>query len=414
MRSFKYRQEYLYAEDTRLVDLAKKTGTPAYVYSRESFYNHFSKLNKAFQKIPHLICYSLKANSNLSILRLLAEWGVGADIVSGGELYRALSAGIKPEKIVYAGVGKTEDEITYAIKKGILLFNVESLEELSLINEIALSLGKGPKVCLRINPDIPLHTHQYLTTGKKETKFGISIPDALKIFSQRIKWPGVHLAGIHLHLGSQIIETAPYEKAIKKIVSFIKKDLEPQGISIDFLNIGGGLGIVYDKEIPATPQKFSRKVLPLLKGIKAKLILEPGRFIAGPSGILLTKVIYVKKSWGKKFVIVDSGMNDLIRPSLYNAYHKIIPLIKKKGKREKVDVVGPICESGDFFAKARVMQELKKGDIIAVLSAGAYGFTMSSNYNARPRPPEVLVHGSDFETIRFRETYKDLIRGEFI
>ena len=412
MHDFNYRHKYLYAEDVRLVDLAKKAGTPAYVYSRKSFYDHFSKLDKAFRKKPHLICYSLKANSSLSILRLLAGWGAGADIVSGGELYRALCAGIRPEKIVYAGVGKTEDEIAYAIRKGILLFNVESLPELSLINEVALSLGKAPRVCIRINPDIEPHTHSYLVTGKKETKFGISIPLAREIFSDRIKWPGVHIAGIHCHIGSQIIEISAYQKALKKIIPFIKKDLEPRGISIEFLNIGGGMGIVYNKETPATPQNFSRKILPLMKGLNAKLILEPGRFIAGNSGILLTRVIYIKESWGKKFVVVDSGMNDLIRPSLYNAHHEIRPLISKKGKRERVDVVGPICESGDFLAKARLIEELKAGDIIAVMSAGAYGFTMSSNYNSRPRVPEVLVNGSSFKIVRKRETYKDLIRGE--
>jgi len=414
MHDFKYHDSYLYAEDTRLLDLAKKVGTPAYVYSQKSFYNHFSKLNKAFQKIPHLICYSLKANSNLSILRLLAEWGAGADVVSGGELYRALKAGIKPEKIVYAGVGKSEDEIAYAMKKGILLFNVESLPELSLINEVALSLGKCPRICLRINLDIEPHTHRYLVTSKKETKFGITIPQALEIFSDRIKWPGVHLAGIHVHLGSQITEISPYEKAIKKVISFIKKDLEPRGISIEFLNIGGGLGIIYDKERPATAQNFSRKILPLLKSLDIELILEPGRFIAGNSGILLTQVLYIKESGGKKFVVVDSGMNDLIRPALYNAHHEIRPLIRKKGKRERVDIVGPICESGDFLAKGRLIEELKAGDFIAVMSAGAYGFTMSSNYNSRPRPPEVLVHNSNFRIVRKRETYRDLIRGESV
>jgi diaminopimelate decarboxylase len=414
MHDFKYRGPYLYAEDTRLIELAKKAGTPAYVYSRKSFHSHFSKLDKAFEKVPHLICYSLKANCNFSILRLLAEWGAGADIVSGGELYRALRAGIKPEKIVYAGVGKSEYEIAYAIRKGILLFNVESLPELLQINKVALSLGRVPKVCLRINPDITPYTHRYLTTAKKETKFGISIPRALEIFSNRIKWPGVHIVGLHVHLGSQITDISPYEKAVKKLTSFIKEELEPRGIILEFFNLGGGLGIVYDKETPSTALNFSRKILPLLKGIKVKLILEPGRFIAGNSGILLTRVLYIKNGKGKKFAVVDSGMNDLLRPALYGAYHDINPLILKNGKREKVDIVGPICESGDFLAKDRLMEELRAGDFIAIMSTGAYGFTMSSNYNSRPRAPEVLVNGKDFRIVRRRETYKDLIRPELV
>lgn len=412
MHDFKYRGLYLYAEGTRLIDLAKKIGTPAYVYSQKSFYNHFSKLDKAFQRIPHLICYSLKANSNLSILKLMARWGAGADIVSGGELFRALKAGIKPQKIVYAGVGKREEEIDFAIRKGILLFNVESLPELSLINKAAFSLGKRPKICLRINPDIEPNTHRYLTTAKRETKFGIPIPEALKIFHNRVKWPNIQLAGIHLHIGSQIIETSPYEKAIKIIISFIKKELEPAGVAIEFLNIGGGLGIIYNKETPSTALNFSRKILPLLKNMNIKLVLEPGRFIAGPSGILLTQVLYIKEGRDKKFVVVDAGMNDLIRPALYNAYHEIKPLIRKGGRLERVDIVGPICESADFLAEDRLVKPLKAGDFIAVMSAGAYGFTMSSNYNSRPRSPEILVHGKGFRIVRKRETYRDLIRDE--
>lgn len=412
MHDFKYRGPYLYAEDIRLTDLAKNVGTPAYIYSQKSFHDHYFKLDTAFKKIPHLICYSLKANSNLSILRLMAKWGAGADIVSGGELYRALCAGIKPEKIVYAGVGKKEEEIAYGIRKGILLFNVESVPELFVINKVAFSLGKRPKICLRINPDIEPHTHRYLTTGKRETKFGISIPDVIEIFLNRDRWPYVSLSGIHVHLGSQITEVCPYQKAIKKIVSLIKKELEPRGIALEFLNLGGGLGIVYNKETPSTAVNFSRKILPLLKGLKIKLVLEPGRFIAGNSGIFLTQVIYIKEGRDKKFVVVDGGMNDLIRPALYGAYHEIRPLIRKRRKVERVDIVGPICESGDFFVKGRLVEELKAGDIIAIMSAGAYGFTMSSNYNSRPRPPEVLVYGRHFKIVRKRETYKDLIRGE--
>lgn len=412
MHDFKYRGSYLCAEDVRLIELAKKVGTPAYVYSQKSFHSHFSKLDSALQEIPHLICYSLKANSNLSILKLLAKWGSGADIVSGGELYRALLAGIKPARIVYAGVGKSENEIAYAIKKGILLFNVESLPELSLIDKVASSLGRKPKVCLRINPDIEPHTHRYLTTARGGTKFGISIPHAREIFLNQSRWPHIHLAGIHVHLGSQITETSPYEKAIKKMGSFMKKEL--RGGAIDFFNLGGGLGIVYDRETPSTALNFSKKILPHLKGLNVKLIIEPGRFISGNSGILLSRVLYVKEGKGKKFVVVDTGMNDLIRPALYGAHHEIRPLVRKGGKLKRVDIVGPICESADFLAKDRLLEELHPGDFIAVMSAGAYGFTMSSNYNSRPRPPEILVNGRNFKIVRRRETYRDLVRGELI
>lgn len=412
MHDFKYRGRYLYAENVRLIDLAAKVGTPAYVYSQKSFYSHFSKLDSAFASIPHLICYSLKANSNISLLKLIAKWGGGADVVSGGELYRAMIAGIPPDKVVYAGVGKTDVEIATAIRKGIFLFNVESLPELEQINKAAFSLGRRPDVCLRINPDIDPHTHRYLTTAKKETKFGIPLSQALEIFSNRIRWPHVSISGIHVHLGSQITEISPYQKAIKKIFSLIKNELTPRGIVIEFLNLGGGLGIIYGKEHPSTAKNFSRKILPLLKGLRLKLLLEPGRFIAGNSGILLSRVVYIKEGKEKKFVVLDSGMNDLIRPSLYGAYHEIRPLITKGEKLERVDVVGPICESGDFFAKDRRIEKLSAGDYIAIMSAGAYGFTMSSNYNSRPRPPEVLVNGRNFRIVRRRETYRDLVKAE--
>lgn len=411
MHDFKYRGPYLYAEDLRLIDLAKKVGTPAYVYSRKSFYNHFHKLDKAFSSIDHLICYSLKANSNLALLTLLAKWGAGADVVSAGELYLAIRAGIRPDKIVYAGVGKREDEIACGLKKGIKLFNVESLPELDLINKAAQSLGKRPEVALRLNPDIEAYTHRFLTTARRETKFGLSFSKVKDIFKADYKWPNLNFVGLHVHLGSQITDISPYKKALKELRSFIKEFLNPRGITIKFLDLGGGLGITYDKEAPSTAANFSRNILPLLKELKIKLILEPGRFIAGNSGILLTRVLYIKEGAGKKFVIVDAGMNDLIRPALYQAHHEIRPLVRKGGQAERVDVVGPICESADFLGLDRLIRPLSPGDYLAVMSAGAYGFTMSSNYNARPRPPEILVQGKSFKVVRKRETYRDLIRG---
>lgn len=414
MHDFKYHGRHLYAEEARLLDLAKKVGTPVYVYSRKSFHDHFFKLEKAFSPIDHLICYSLKANSNLAILHLLAKWGAGADVVSAGELYLAAKAGIKPAKIVYAGVGKREDEIRLAISKGILLFNVESQPELDLINKVSASLGRKTEVALRLNPDLEAHTHHFLTTAKKETKFGLSFSKARDIFYARTRWPYLDIVGLHVHLGSQITRISPYEQGLKELRSFIRQVLRPRGIIIKFLNLGGGLGIIYGKETPSTAANFSRHILPFLKDLKVRLVLEPGRFIAGNSGILLSQVLYIKEGLGKKFVVVDAGMSDLIRPALYSAHHEIQPLVRKSGRLEKADVVGPICESADFLALGRRLRPLSAGDYVAIMSAGAYGFTMSSNYNARLRPPEVLVEGKSFRIVRKGETYRDLLRGQVV
>ncbi|MDD5661294.1 MAG: diaminopimelate decarboxylase, partial [Candidatus Omnitrophica bacterium] len=334
----------------------------------------------------------------------------GLDIVSGGELFRALRAGCPPERIVYASVGKTDEEITAAISKGILFFNVESLSELENINRISKRLSKKVRVAIRINPDVEAKTHKYITTGKITNKFGIDLDSAYKILMLGPKFSNLNICGLHIHIGSQITESAPFVAAIKKVSDFIRR-LQNRGVVLEYLNIGGGMGIVYDRETPQTAQIYADKIIPLLEETGLKIIMEPGRFIAGNAGILVAKVLYIKTTPKKKFIIVDAGMNDLIRPSLYSAYHNILALQKTKGN-EKADVVGPICESGDFFAKERNIPRVKKGDYLAVMSAGAYGFSMSSNYNSRPRPIEVMVSGNKTTVIRKRETLADLIRNE--
>ncbi|MFA4934002.1 MAG: diaminopimelate decarboxylase [Candidatus Omnitrophota bacterium] len=410
MHEFKYKGSQLYCENIKISELAERFGTPLYVYSRKTLIDHYLKLKSAFARISPLICYSVKANSNLAILRSLVEKGAGLDIVSGGELFRALRAGCPPERIVYASVGKTDEEITAAISKGILFFNVESLSELENINRISKRLSKKVRVAIRINPDVEAKTHKYITTGKITNKFGIDLDSAYKILMLGPKFSNLNICGLHIHIGSQITESAPFVAAIKKVSDFIRR-LQNRGVVLEYLNIGGGMGIVYDRETPQTAQIYADKIIPLLEETGLKIIMEPGRFIAGNAGILVAKVLYIKTTPKKKFIIVDAGMNDLIRPSLYSAYHNILALQKTKGN-EKADVVGPICESGDFFAKERNIPRVKKGDYLAVMSAGAYGFSMSSNYNSRPRPIEVMVSGNKTTVIRKRETLADLIRNE--
>ncbi|MEK6563947.1 MAG: diaminopimelate decarboxylase [Candidatus Omnitrophota bacterium] len=416
MHDFKYKNKELYCEGLKIADIARKASTPFYLYSYNTLLGHFRKLEKAFSALKPLICYSMKANSNLAILRALVKAGSGLDIVSGGELYKALLVGCDPKKIVYASVGKTEEEIRQAIAKQILFFNVESLSELELINRLACDLGVNASVALRINPDVEPKTHSYITTGKLTNKFGIDLDSAYDIFKNRAEFVHLKFSGLHMHIGSQIIDGAPYILAIKKIIGFIKK-LKKEAIDIQYLNIGGGLGIIYSNEKPQTAEEFAGKILPLLKSTGLKIILEPGRFIAGPSGILVTKILYIKKTPLKNFIIVDAGMNDLIRPSLYGAHHDILSLRKaESGKRkaEKFDVVGPICESGDFLAKDRQMPELNEGDYLALMSAGSYGFSMASNYNCRLKPAEIMVKGNKFYTVRKRDSYLDLVKKDVI
>ncbi len=412
MHEFRFKGNKFYCEAVPVSALAKKYNTPLYVYSYNTFISHFLKLKKAFQAVDPLICYSVKANSNLSILRALVAQGAGLDIVSGGELFRALKAGCSPDKIVYASVGKTDSEIEEAIRKGIKFFNVESLPELANINRIAGRLARKTNVAIRINPDVAPKTHHYITTGKLTNKFGIDFSTASKIILLGRKLANVNIRGIHIHIGSQITDAAPFVEAIKKVIAFIS-GLRLKGIDIEYLNIGGGLGIVYHNEKPQTADEFAGKVLPILKGSGLKIVMEPGRFIIGSAAILVAKVLYLKKTPLKNFLIVDAGMNDLIRPSLYDAHHEIVPLRAVAGaKKIKVDVVGPICESGDFLAKARNLPAVKSGDHIAVMCTGAYGFSMASNYNSRRRPAEVLVKGGQAKLIRKRESLKDLVRNE--
>ncbi|MFA5411663.1 MAG: diaminopimelate decarboxylase [Candidatus Omnitrophota bacterium] len=411
MHEFKYINNHLYCEKIKIEGLAEKFGTPLYVYSYHTLIDHYIKLKTAFREIEPLICYSVKANSNLAILRALVDKGAGLDIVSGGELFRAMKAGCPAQKIVYASVGKTDKEIEEAIRRGILFFNVESLPELENINRIAKKLNRVPGVAIRINPDVEAKTHKFITTGKITNKFGVDLDNAYKILLLRRNFGNLKICGLHIHIGSQITESAPFVAAIKKIADFTAH-LKRIGISLEYLNIGGGLGIIYNKETPQTAKVYAQKVLPYLKKTALKIILEPGRFIAGNAGILVTRVLYIKSTPRKKFVIVDAGMNDLIRPALYGAYHNILPLRQRAAGRVKADVVGPICESADFFARERVLPRLKEGDLLAIMGAGAYGFSMSSNYNSRPRPEEILVAKDRIFIVGRRQTYNDLVRNE--
>ncbi|MDD5439469.1 MAG: diaminopimelate decarboxylase [Candidatus Omnitrophica bacterium] len=416
MHRFHYRNDTLYAEDVPVGEAARRFGTPLYLYSHGTIVDHYLKIKEAFREVEPLICFSMKANSSSAVLASLVKRGAGLDIVSGGELYRSRRVKCPASRIVYASVGKREDEIDEAIRAGILLFNVESEPELRMINRRAHARRKKVMVTLRLNPDVEAHTHHYITTGKSENKFGLDFNTARAIIRFSNRYKNVDIAGVHIHIGSQITEAQPFVAAIRKTLRFI----DTLGVVIRYFNIGGGMGIVYDKERPQGANEFAAKVLPLFEDRDFKLILEPGRFIVGNSGILVTRVVYIKKSAsGKHFAIVDAGMNDLIRPSLYSAYHEILPVDcprqaggARSRRTVKYDVVGPICESGDFLGKDRVLPELKEGDLLAVMGAGAYGYAMSSNYNSRPRLPEVMVIKNRVHLVRPRETYADLVRGE--
>ena len=416
MHYFRYKKNNLYCENVSIASLARKFGTPLYIYSGRTILEHFRKIKKAFKSLNPLVCYSVKANSNLSILKSLVRAGAGLDIVSGGELFRALKVKCPPERIVYASVGKTDWEIEEAIKEEILFFNIESPAELQNIDRIAKRLGKKVNVALRINPDVEPKTHKFITTGKLTNKFGIDLLSAEKIILQEKKFSNLNIKGLHIHIGSQITESAPFVSAIGKMAKFIKS-LRKKGVDIEYLNIGGGLGIIYHKEEPQTASEFAKKVLPLLKKLKLKVIMEPGRFIVGSAGVLATKVLYIKKTSLKNFIVVDGAMNDLIRPALYQAYHQILPVSKILNSTvrriKSADIVGPICETGDCLGKKRIIST-REGEYLAVFGAGAYGFSMSSNYNSRLRAAEILVKGNKAYLIGKRETYKDLIAREII
>jgi diaminopimelate decarboxylase len=413
MHFFKYKKGELYAEEVPVREIAAKYGTPVYIYSASTLVRHFKAYDEAFDGKHHIICFALKANSNSAVIRLFAKHGAGADVVSGGELFRALKAGIPAKKIVYAGVGKTADEIRFALKSKILMFNVESENELREIDRIAADMKVKASIALRINPDIDPQTHPYISTGLKKHKFGIPIDDALEHYKFAKSLKNIAVVGIHKHIGSQLTKISPFVDALKRILILID-ELAKSGIRIDFLDIGGGLGITYLDEQPPQPRDLAGHILPLLEGRDVTVVMEPGRSLVGNAGILVTKTLYLKEGEEKNFVIVDAGMNDLMRPSLYNAYHHIQPVVKTRRDTIIADVVGPICESGDFLAKDREIPKVNQGEYLAVMSAGAYGFSMSSTYNSRPRVAEVMVNGTKFALVRKRETYADLLRGESI
>jgi len=391
----------------------EKYGTPLYIYSGKTIRRHFKVFDSAFEEISHLTCYSVKANSNLGVLALLAREGAGADIVSGGELERALRAGIPPKKIVFSGVGKTKEEIEKALKAGILMFNVESREELEALGEIAKSLKIKAPFALRANPNVDPKTHPYISTGLKKNKFGIPEEEIIPLYLKSRENPYLEPIGLDAHIGSQLTTISPFVDAVKRLKA-LWEELTSLGFELPYLDVGGGLGIVYGEEEPPPPQEYSSALINELKGLPITLILEPGRVIVGNAGILVTKVLYTKSNKEKNFIIVDAGMNDLIRPALYQAYHRIVPVEDREEEIIVADIVGPICESGDFFARDRKILRVKAGDLLAIMSAGAYGFVMSSNYNSRPRAAEVLVEGSDFFLVRRRETIEDLLNLESI
>ncbi|NIO15747.1 MAG: diaminopimelate decarboxylase [Deltaproteobacteria bacterium] len=413
MDFFEYKRNRLYCEDIPVSKIVRDVGTPAYIYSLATLRRHFDVFDRAFDDVPHFVCYSVKANSNISIIKVFADMGGGVDIVSGGELYRSLKAGVKPSKIVYSGVGKKDWEIVLSLEKKILMFNVESWDELKNINAIAARMKVKAPVALRVNPDVDPKTHPYIATGLRQSKFGIDIDESLKLYKRAKKLKNIEIIGIDCHIGSQLTDVTPFVATVEIIAGFAKK-LGKAGIDIRYIDIGGGLGITYRDERPPDPAEYAGAILSAIGDLGVTLILEPGRVLTGNAGILVTEVLYTKETREKNFFIVDAAMNDLQRPSLYGSYHEIVPLARGDRKTTVADVVGPICESGDFLARDREMPALRRGDLLAVFSSGAYGFVMASNYNSRPKAVEVLVDGASYEVIRERETLKDIVRGERI
>ena len=466
MHSFRYHYGHLYCEDADLAHIATELGTPVYVYSAGTILNHYARLNAALQPLDHLICYAVKANSNRAILKLLADAGAGFDIVSGGELYRVIAAGGDPAKCTFAGVGKSPEEIEYALEQGVYSFNVESEAELEHIDRIAGAKERRAPIALRVNPDVDPHTHEYISTGSHENKFGIALDRIAATYERAATMRNVEIVGIQMHIGSQITEATPFANAIEKVAPIVRELQSKYGIA--FFSVGGGMGIVYRRALESgsgewwhghggessafSVRDYAEAIRAPLRELRVRVLVEPGRFLVGNAGVLLMRVRYIKKSGAKKFAIVDGGMNDLIRPALYHSYHEIVPVIEpstsaKVGRDrracrgteensimststrlreatarqasmstskslEKIDVVGPVCESGDFFALDREMPEIHEGDLLAIMSSGAYGFSMASNYNSRPLPAEALVLGDKFALIRKRQTWKDLVRGE--
>jgi diaminopimelate decarboxylase len=413
MNYFAYKDNRLFAEEVAIADLAARFGTPLYIYSARTLRRHFRVMDEAFAGTDHLICYAMKALSNLSVLKLFAAMGSGFDIVSVGELMRCLRAGADPGKIVFSGVGKTDEELKAAIEAGILMINVESRPELHRVAHVAGRVRRRAPVSLRVNPDLDPGTHPHISTGHRDSKFGVPLAQVHEYYAEARALPDLDLVGLSTHIGSQITDTAPFIEAANK-VAIIVKALRESGVALRYLDLGGGLGIPYQEE-PPPPSEYAAALLGPLRGLGLKLIIEPGRVLVGNAGALLTRVLYLKETDVKRFVVIDGAMNDLIRPVLYEAYHRILP-VERRASAPVVtaDVVGPVCESGDFFAREREMSEPRDGDLLAVMSAGAYGFVMASNYNSRPRAPEIIVDGAEAHLVRERESFDDLVRGEKI
>src|SRR6266853_922520 len=438
MHSFHYRDGHLYCEDVDLTRVATEFGTPTYVYSAGTILDHYTRLDAALAQLDHLICYAVKANSNRAILNLLVVAGAGFDIVSAGELFRVLAAGGDPAKCTFAGVGKSGDEIEYAVEQGVYSFNVESEAELEAIERIARAKNMRAPIALRVNPDVDPHTHQYISTGSQENKFGIALDQVRAVYERAARMSNIEIVGVQMHIGSQITEAKPFASAIEKVVPLVR-DLKSK-YAVKFFSIGGGMGIIYRRALKSGSGKwwhdhgpagagsafsvgdYAEAIGPPLRDLGIRILVEPGRFVIGNAGVLLTRVCYLKQTGSKKFAIVDAGMNDLIRPAIYQSYHEIVPCrasvsdadpsMSKSKSLEKIDIVGPVCESGDFFALGREMPEVHEGDLLAIMSAGAYGFVMASNYNSRPLPAEALVRGDKVALIRKRQTWEDLVRGE--
>ncbi|MCC5813034.1 MAG: diaminopimelate decarboxylase [Ectothiorhodospiraceae bacterium] len=410
MEPFSTRGGELFAEQVPLSQIASEYGTPAYVYSRAAVEQAWRAFDEAFATVDHLVCYAVKANSNLALLNLLARLGSGFDIVSEGELERVLRAGGRPKRIVFSGVGKNRHEIARALDAGIACFNVESEAELQRISHVATHMGVDAAVSLRVNPDVDAETHPYISTGLKENKFGIPLEEAEALYRRRADFPGLRFVGVDFHIGSQLTRTAPFRDALERVVAMIDR-LAEEGLRLEHIDIGGGLGVRYRDEQPPSPADYAAELLPPLQERGLKVLLEPGRSIVANAGVLLTEVQYLKHAPHKNFAIIDAAMNDLLRPALYAAWQAIEPVRPRKGEALRYDLVGPVCETGDFLGKDRDMV-LEQGDLLAVRSAGAYGFVMASNYNTRPRPPELMVDGDKVHLIRRRETLEQLLEGE--
>jgi diaminopimelate decarboxylase len=414
MHHFEYHGDELRCEGVALHDIARAVGTPAYVYSKATLTRHWSVFDQAFSGVRHLVCFAVKSCSNLSILKLFAALGSGFDAVSGGELFRLQRVGVDPQKVIYGGVGKTEAELRMALQWGVRMLNVESAAELALCNEVAKTLGKRAPVALRINPDVDPKTHPYIATGLRTSKFGIPLAEARSLYETAKRLPYVEVVGVDCHIGSQLVAIEPLLQALEHLLSLVD-ELQAAGHVLRYLDLGGGLGIPYSTESPPHPTEYGQRIVEAMRGRDLEVLLEPGRVIVGNAAVMLTRVLYQKSNEDKRFIVVDAGMNDAMRPALYGAHHELLPALRRRDAASvRADVVGPVCETGDFLAKDRALQQPEPGDLLALMSAGAYGFVMASNYNSRPRPAEVLVDGHEFRVIRERETLDDLIRGECV